>query len=243
LELVSLHPFDPEIATRYVGALKGERAPDAAWHSWWNPALPAALGGMALGSEEAANRISLGLAWALSGEHPAFVMVGFGLTTWEARVDRGVGMLLRPPSRLFVDAGLERGLLQEMPIRLDLHGGMMGGAWIPARLMDNLAELMDSRLERMARRLHEAERDPFPMIDLMNQAVEYARDRGMGLYEAQDAVGSAPVPGMRVIEPSDKKRMDPEVRQRIQAAITPEKKPGFFSRFFHREEEGEGKGV
>jgi hypothetical protein len=131
-----------------------------------------------------------------------------------------------------------------MPIRLDLHGGMMGGAYIPARLMDNLAELMDSRLERMARRLHEAETDPFPMIDLMNQAVEYARERGLGLYEAQDAVGSASVvPGMRVIEPSDKKRMDAELRNRIQAAITPEKKPGFFSRFFHREEEGEGTGA
>ena len=59
----------------------------------------------------------------------------------------------------------------------------------------------------------------------------------------QDAVGSASVPGMRIIEPSEKKRMDAELRNRIQAAITPEKKPGFFSRFFHREEEGEGTGA
>jgi hypothetical protein len=243
LELVSLHPFDPEIAVRYVAALKGEREPDPGWQSWWSPALPAGLEGMASGSEEAANRISLGLAWALAGEHPSFVRMGFGLTAWEARVDRGVGMLMRPPSRLFIDAGLERGLLQVMPIRLDLQGGMMGGAYIPARLMDNLAELLDSRLERMARRLHDAENDPFPVIDLMSQAVNYARERGVGLYEAQDAVGSAAVQGMRLVEPSDKKRMDAEIRSRIQAAITPEKKPGFFSRFFHREEEGGQNGV
>lgn len=242
MELVSLHPFEPEIAERYVSALKREREPDASWQTWWNPALPEALEGMANGREDAANQISLGLAWALSGEHPAFARKGFGLSIWEARVDRGLGMLMRPPSRLFMDAGLERGLVQVMPIRLDLQGGMMGGAYIPARLMNNLAELLDSRLERMARRLHDAENDPFPMLELMQQAVDYARARGLGLYEAQDAIGSAAVAGMHVIEANDRKHMNAELRHRIELATIPEKKPGFLSRFFRREEQKEGEG-
>ena len=238
MELVSLHPFDQEIADRYVAALKGKRPPDADWASWWSPALAESLREMDDGQEDAANRISLGLARALSGEHPAFARMGFGLTIWEARIDRGVGMLMRPPSRIFIDAGLDRNPLQVMPIRLDLHGGMMGGAYVPARLMDNLAELLDSKMERMARRLHEAENDPYPILDLMQQAVVYAREREMGLYEAQDVVGSAPVSGMHVIEANDRKHMNAELRHRIELAITPEKKPGFFSRFFRREDEG-----
>ena len=242
MELVSLHPFEPKIGERYVAALKREREPDPSWHSWWDPALTDALGDMARGREDAANRISLGLAWALSSEHPAFARTGFGLSIWEARVDRGVGMLMRPPSRLFMDAGLERGLVQVMPIRLDVQGGMMGGAYIPSRLMDNLAELLDARLERMARRLHDAENDPFAMLGLMHQAVDYARERGLGLYEAQDAVGTAPVAGMQVIEANDRKRMDTQLRHRIELAIAAEKKPGLFSRLFRRNEPGERAG-
>lgn len=235
MELVSLHPFDPEIARQYVAALKGDRAPEAGWQTWWTPELPGALENMEAGKETAANQVSLGLAWALAGVHPSFVRKGFGLSIWEARVDRGVGMLMRPPSRLFIDAGLDRQSLQIMPIRLDWQGGMMGGAFVPARLMDNLAELLDAKLERMAKRLHDAENDPFAMLDLMQKAVDYARENGLGLFEAQDAVGSAQVQGMRIVEAADRKRMDPEMRQRIQVAITPEKGPGFFSRIFRRD--------
>lgn len=232
MELVSLHPFDPEIAARYVAALKGEREPDTAWRTWWSPALPEAVMGAAAGREAAARTLSLGLAWALSAEHPAFVREGFGLTNWEARIDRGVGMLMRPPSRLFIDAGLERRTAQVMPIRLELEEGMMGGAYVPSRLMGGLAELMDTRLERMAKRLAEAEYDPFAMLGLMHQAVAYARERDLGLYEAQDAVGLSP--NMRIIEAAEKKRMDGALRERIEAAIAPEKKAGFISRLLGR---------
>lgn len=231
MELVSLHPFDPEVATRYVRAL-GSGQPPGPWRAWWDSAAPAALDGAREGSEDAANVISLGLARALAQEHPTFVQQGFGLTTWEARVDRGVGMLMRPPSRLFVEAGLDRQVVQAMPIRLDLQRGLMGGAYVPARLVGDLHELLEFRLDRMARRLHEAEYDPIAMLGLMFEAVDYARDRGLGLYEALDAVGP-PIPGMVLVEP-DPKRMDRELRRRIEQAIKPAKGPGLLTRLLGR---------
>ena len=232
MELVSLHPFDPAVAVRYVRAVTGAEEPDAAWRAWWDAGVRAAVDEARQGSERAANLITLGLARALAHEHPAFVRDGFGLTLWEARVDRGVGMLMRPPSRLFVDAGLDRQAVQHMPIRLDLHGGLMGGAYVPARLVNDLHELLEFRLERMARRLHEADYDPVAMIGLMFAAVDYARERGLGLYEALDAVG-APIPGMRLVE-ANPRTMDRELRRRIEAAIRPRKRPGLLARLFGR---------
>ena len=232
MELISLHPFDPDVASRYVRALVAAGVPDETWTAWWDRDAVAALDRAREGSEDAANQITLGLAHALSQEQPVFVHEGFGLTTWEARIDRGVGMLMRPPSRLFVDAGLDRQAVHAMPIRLDLQRGLMGGAYVPARLVGDLYELLDFRLDRMARRLHEAEYDAVALLGLMFEAVAYARDRGLGLYEAIDAVGPA-LPGMVVIEP-DAKRLDRELRDRIEAAIKPQKGPGLFSRLLGR---------
>jgi len=232
MELISLHPFDPEVASRYVRVLAGVEPPDEAWRPWWNDATRTALERAREGSEEAANEVTLGLARALAHEQPVFVDEGFGLTTWEARVDRGVGMLMRPPSRLFVDAGLDRQAVHAMPIRLDTQRGLMGGAYVPARLVGDLYELLDFRLDRMARRLHEAEFDAVRLLGLMFEAVSYARERGLGLYEALDAVGP-PIPGMVLIEP-DPKRIDRELRQRIEQAIKPKKGPGLLSRLFGR---------
>jgi hypothetical protein len=234
MELISLHPFDPAIAERYISALRGEHAPDPAWSSWWSPALGEDVAGVAAGSEDAANRVTLGLAWALSAEHPAFVREGFGLTTWEARIDRGIGMLMRPPSRIFADAGMERAGLQAMPIRLEVESGMMGGAYIPPRLIGQMADMFDQRLERLARRMKDADYDPYPMLALLHAAIAYAHERELGLYEAQDAVGG-PAP-MRIIEAPDRKSMDPVLRERIKVALAPEKK-GFFSRLFGRQKD------
>ena len=232
MELVSLHPFDPDVATRYVRALGGADAPAPEWRAWWDDGMARALEAIRQGDEDAANVITLGLARALAQAHPVFVHEGFGLTPWEARVDRGVGMLMRPPSRLFVDAGLDRETVQAMPIRLDLQRGLMGGAYVPARLVGDLHELLEFRLDRMARRLHEADYDAVAMLGLMFEAVGYARERGLGLYEALDAVGP-PIPGIVVVEPNPK-RMDRELRQRIEAAIKPKKGPGVLARLFGR---------
>ena len=233
MELISLHPFDPDVASRYVRALVAGAPPDAAWGAWWNSAATAAVDRAREGSEDAANQISLGLAYALAQEQPVFVHEGFGLTTWEARVDRGVGMLMRPPARVFVDAGIDRRLVDAMPIRLDLQAGMMGGAYVPERLVGQLETLLDERLERMAKRLKDAEYDPFPTLGLMREAVRYAKERDLGLYEAIDVV----IPGMSVVQAPEKKQLDPAFRERIEKAIAEEKKPGLFGRIFGRKKQ------
>jgi hypothetical protein len=230
MELISLHPFDMRIAEAYVRAVRGEQPPDPSWSSWWRDDLRTALEELAEGRELVANRLTTGLALAMSSEHPAFTEQGFGLTTWEARFDRGVGMLMRPPARVFVDAGVERRLVDSMPIRLDLQAGMMGGAYVPERLIDQLDALLDERLERMAKRLKDADYDPFPTLGLMREAVRYAKERGLGLYEAIDVA----IPGMNVVQAPAKKQLDPEFRERIEKAIAEEKKPGLLGRIFGR---------
>jgi hypothetical protein len=230
MEFISLHPFDQRIANIYVEALLGRREPDPSWASWWSDDLRRALDDLQEGRESGANRITVGLARAMAAEHPAFLQEGFGFTTWEARVDRGVGMLMRPPARVFVDAGMDRRLVDDIPIRLDMQSGMMGGAYVPERLIGQLDTLLDERLERMAKRLKDAEYDPFPMIGLMHQAVRYAKERNLGLYEAIDVV----TPEMQTIRAVEKKRMDPALRERIEKAIAEEKKPGLFGRLFGR---------
>jgi len=235
MELVSLHPFDPAVARSYVQALLGQQAPPPEWSAWWSPRLMRAISEAREGSEAAANQLTFGLAQALSTEHPAFTKDGFGLSVWEARVDRGVGMLMRPPARLFADAGLDPGISRAMPVRIDLQLGMMGGAWIPARLIPDLERLLDARLERMAKRLHEAEYDPYSMIGLMLDAVRYASQHGLGLYEALDVIGPGgeAIPGTVVVT-SDRKRIPGEIKSRIELAIKPPKKPGLFSRMLGR---------
>jgi hypothetical protein len=112
---------------------------------------------------------------------------------------------------------------------------MMGGAFIPARLMPRLEELMETRLERIVRRLVEAEMDGVAVFGLLYEAVHYAHSRNLGLYEAEDVIvpgepGSVPAGGQVVF--ADRKRLDPGLRQRLISASTPPKKPGLLKRLF-----------
>lgn len=235
MDVVSLHPFQPEIAERYVATLEGTREPSPAWSPWWNESLREALARARTGDERAANQISLGLAWALAGVEASYVIPGFGLTIWEARIDRGIGMLLRPPSRLFLDAGLDAESARAMPIRLDPQMGMMGGAYVPPRLVPQLHELLESRLERTVRRLVEADYDPVAILGPVHTAVERAKTQGHGLFEALDAFGpeGQGMPGMQVIM-ADPKRMDKALRRRIEVAQKTPKKPGLLVRLLGR---------
>ncbi|HYI24763.1 MAG TPA: hypothetical protein VD767_05065, partial [Thermomicrobiales bacterium] len=90
-------------------------------------------------------------------------------------------------------------------------------------------------LERSVKRLMAAEYDPYPITGLLFEAVSYARDRGLGLYEALDVVGpnGEGLPGATVTV-ADRKRIDPALLARIDAASQPEKKPGLLSRLFGR---------
>lgn len=234
MNVISLHPIDPAIVEEYVAVLNG-RPPRPEWSAWFRDSLRQDLVRGRAGDEAAANRITHGLAHALSGSAPAYTFNPFGLSFWEAQVDRSIGMLMRPPARLFLDAGLDQAVARAMPIRLDFQLGMMGGAYIPARLVEQAAQMLDEHLERSARRLAEAEYDAVSSTGLMHEALSFARERGVGLFEAQDVVGPGgeALPGISVVLP-DPRRWDRTLVSRIEEAITPPKQPGLLQRMFGR---------
>ena len=242
-ELCPLHPLELEVVARSVRAVNDAADPQTvipAAPGWSERLVGRAQRGYErarAGSEPGANAVSYGLAQALATAHPTYILPGAGLTVWEARIDRGIGMLLRPPSRLFGEAGLVTPAARAMPIRLDLGAGMMGGAHIPARLVPDLQRLLEARTERLVRRLIEAELDGVAILGLLMEAVAYAAERGLGLYEALDVITpeapEADPPGARVLTP-DRKRLDPALRRRLEEAAKPPKQPGLAAHLFGR---------
>ncbi|MCC6313901.1 MAG: hypothetical protein IT337_07790 [Thermomicrobiales bacterium] len=235
----TLHPFDEETVRRYVAAVRGDAAPETVVPNdpnWSRRVVERARAGYAravAGDEAGANAVSLGLARALAALQPTFVLPGAALTPWEARIDRGVGMLMRPPSRLFGEAGLAVPAARAMPIRLDPGAGMMGGAFVPARLVPQLRAQLEAREARLVRRMTAAEMDGVALYGQMLTAAAYAEERGLGLYEALDAV----TPGERDANPAaaivllpDRQRLDPALRHRLEEAAKPPRKPGLIAR-------------
>ena len=217
-EFATLHPYDPAFVTAYVAAVKGEVAPAdlvPPAPAWAEQEINRARRGYARAlerqkDEAAVNAISLGLARMLSVTQPVFFVPDMGFTQIEARFDRGLGMLLRPPSRLFLDAGLETRVARTMPIRLDASGGSMGGAFLPPSLTGQFRELLEARMERLARRMAEAEMDGPAYIGQLLDVAAYVADSGLGLYEATDVfvpgVLESQPPGIRLLQP-DRKRL------------------------------------
>ncbi len=178
--------------------------------------------------------LGAGFARYLAERGTSFAAEGLSLTGWEARVDRGLSMLLRPPSRLFLEAGMPPLIARRLPIRLELQEGAMGGCYLPARLIADAGELIDRNLERSVRRMVEAEMDASTLQGLMSEAVRTARDRHQGLYEAIGVVvagepRSWPQSQNVVVQPRDK-----ELQQRIALAIKPEQEPGVLKRLLGR---------
>ncbi|MCC6791738.1 MAG: hypothetical protein IT336_08640 [Thermomicrobiales bacterium] len=230
MELCSLHPFDEATVRDFM-----RRALDAA-----QPGTPevmaarAALGSLERHEERGRYELTHALGRYLAAHHPSFSDQGLSLTGWEARIDRGAGMLMRPPARLMIDAGFDPALARLLPIRLELSRGMMGGAYIPARLVSDLERLLDTRLERTIRRLIEAELPAVDVLGLMMETAAYARENGLGIFEAMDVVGpDGDVPGGRVIR-ADRKRLDKALRARMEEAAKPPKKPGLWARLTKR---------
>src|SRR5918994_5073225 len=165
-ELSTLHPYDPVFVTRFVAAVKGDLAagellPTApAWAEREIDRVQLGYARAGTGNEAGANAVSYGLARMLGAVEPVFFVPGLGFTQLEAKFDRGIGMLLRPPSRLFGDAGLEPIAARAMPIRIDAAGGIMGGAFMPPPAqLPRFRDLLEQRLDRLARRMAEAELD------------------------------------------------------------------------------------
>jgi len=242
-ELTTLHPLDLDLLARYVRAVTVAETTLAftpATPAWSARVLTKARAGYErarVGDERGANAVSHGFAQLLATVHPTYVLMHATPSLWESRIDRGLGMLLRPPSRLFDDAGLPTAAARAMPIRLDHAAGVMGGCFVPARLVPNLYELLDTRAERLVRRLTEAELDGVAILGLFMEAVDYARQRELGLYEAVDVVTPTPSPtdppGVAIIVPN-RKRIAPALRHRLEEAAKPPKKPGLAARLLSR---------
>jgi len=242
-ELTTLHPYNAETVTRYVAAVRGDVAPGAllpAAPEWIEREIDRARRGYErglAGNDAGANAVSYGLARLLAATEPVFLTPGAGFTQFEARIDRGIGMLLRPPSRLFGDAGLETAAARAMPIRLDASGGSMGGAFIPPHLVPLWRDLLEQRLDRLARRMTEADLDAPALLGLLLETARYAAGHGLGLYEAVDVfvpgVPESEPPGMRLAVPN-RKRLERGLRQRLETASRPPKPPGLLARLLGR---------
>lgn len=213
----TLHPVSVELVRDYLSSAE---AKSATLH----------LVGQGRPASRHMNALTYGLAVWLTQRAPVFAGDGFSLTAWEARVDRGLGMMLRPPSRLFLDAGFDEAISRSLDIRLDMTGTAMGGAYIPPHLIDQSAEVVDRHLERSVRRMIEAEMDATNMQCTLTEALRYASANQHGLYEASGVLdpydsGSWPQ-GSQVVTGSK----DKELLERISRASEPDKEEGLVRR-------------
>jgi hypothetical protein len=234
MELCSLHPFDEAMASEFVRravrrAQAGAPARDPAFGAV-DEVAGAAIASIRRGEEWGRFALTHALGRALAYYHPSFTHAGISLTSWEARVDRGVGMLMRPPARLLIDAGLDPILARTLPVRLDLSRGMMGGAYIPARLIPDFQRLLEARFERTVRRLVEAEWDGVAVFGMMLELAAYAHANGLAIFEAMDVVFDDRL----AIVTADKNRLDKALRHRLEEAAKPPKKPGLLARLTGR---------
>ncbi len=238
----ALHPFDPALAVPFVQALSGgsPNAIPGLDPGWSSHVTRAALQGMERarqGQERGLHEVTAAFGQAAAAQHPSFAHEGLSLTSWDAQIDRGAGMLMRPPARLLIEAGLDPALGRRLAIRLDFTLGMMGGAYVPPRLVPQLATLLEHRFDRLVKRLVAAEMDPLPYMSLLIEAVDYANERGLGLYETlgvivPEAPESVPPGGQLVLY--DRKRIDPDLRKRIELAAKPPKEPTRLARLLGR---------
>lgn len=232
MELYTLHPLPQDAVANFFATMRGEPAADGNTqpvesNAFWFRKI-------AGNPHPRPNDITFGLAAWLAGREPVFARQGLSLSSWEARVDRGAGMYLRPPSRLFIDEGLDPAIARSMPIRIEGGDSMMGGAWVPPRLMPQFFERLDVHLARSVRRLNEAELDGVALMGVMYEAARYASAREMGLFECVDLLDAADSstwpPGARVVSRST----DKALIERIKHELQPPREPGLIARLLRR---------
>ena len=104
----------------------------------------------------------------------------------------------------------------------------MAGSYVPARLVGELLDLLEQRMDRQLKRLQEAELDPVIALGAMLQAVEWARDNQTGLLEAMDVLHPQ-INAMQIVQISTRKDLEPLLKKRLEDAIKPPKRPGLIS--------------
>lgn len=111
----------------------------------------------------------------------------------------------------------------------------MGGAFVSPTLVPQFRAHIEARLERLARRMAEAEMDAPAYVGILLEAATFAESRGFGLFEAADVVvpgvAESEPPGLTLLQP-DRKRLDRSLRQQLEEAARPPKEPGLFARIF-----------
>jgi hypothetical protein len=182
-------------------------------------------------AERQKRQVMVDLAVYLAGWNPTWYFDEISLSGMEASIERGIGMMLRPLSRILIDAGLDRAIAQQFPIRLDANTGPAGGAYIPATLVAQVRELLESRLERQIGRMRDAEMDAVANIGTMLLALSAAEQAGSGVYEAAGIPATALQTGQTVVY-AGRKSLPPELRTRLENAAKPQRKPGLIARMF-----------
>lgn len=186
---------------------------------------------MGAGDRRGPDLVSHAFATWLSESRTSFIVPEMSFTKWEAAIERGVGMMLRPPSRLFVDAGMERSLAQHFPIRLVAERSMMAGAFVPTHLVPQMEQLLEQRLVTQLTRLADAEMDSITILGSMLVALQTAREAGLGLIEAVDVIHLDARTGPLLVAPT-LKTLPTELRERLELAAKPTKKQSVISRLF-----------
>src|SRR5262245_47864084 len=110
MELCSLHPFDETAAHEFVRRVGSYSLVSTTVGSTNVDVARGAIEAIVAGRERGRYELTYAFARELASLQPTFFHPGISLTTWEARIDRGVGMLMRPPARLAIDGGLEPAL-------------------------------------------------------------------------------------------------------------------------------------
>lgn len=234
--MYSLHPVTIDLVEHFLGAIEGTSTDDQT--------IVQARDGLQrliAGDSRGPDAVSSALALYLTAHNPVFVSAEISLSGWEASIERGIGMLMRPPSRLFVDAGMERSIAQRFPIRLDKSGGAMSGAYVPPTLIPQLHELLVSRLKRQLLRLVDAEMEPVLAMAGLLGAVSWAHSNGTGLLEAADVVYPG-MPAREIVQLTNRKQVDPGLRAEFEELIKPQKKPGMVARLMGRSQPKAGTG-
>lgn len=228
--MYSLHPVTSDYVRAFLDACSGGETRD--------PVLEHARQGLAwmrVGDSRGPDLVTHSLATYLAQRLPSFVIPDVSFSTWEASIDRGIGMLLRPPSRIFVDAGLDRQHAHQFPIRLDSNRGTMAGSWIPAHLIPQFGELLESRMARHVKRLQESEREPVLTIATLLEAVRWAQSQDTGLLEAMDVLHDG-MATSEVVYFASRKAVESDLRKRLEEAAKAPKRPGVVARMLGRKD-------